>query len=339
MHRRTLLRTAAGLAAAASIAAKPALARGRGRGQANRAGGLVNAEVTPSGAVVATGDDFVIADQTIAIDDRSFVAGDDGHVAAIRTEGYDGTVRDNELVVDELAHAELSAIRVTGGRVTVRDNTIVGDDRLARQFLGISAVEGASARIEANSVEGGHRVGILATGDGTDARIEDNRVVGLGRKDDAWAENGIQVSGGATGAVVDNTVADHWYGGDAMSSGIILFEPGDGVRVHRNRVADSDAGIVAWGGDDTHLLRNEVAFTEDGPGPTETYTEGIWVSDATNTRVINNDLSAVGGDVGIYLVGASVDTKLIRNAIEGFDEPLIDAAIETILPAPFDPRE
>lgn len=338
MQRRRFIQVSAGLASAATIGAKPALARGRGgRGGGRPREGLVNAEVTETGAIVATDDGFVIADQTVVLDDDGYSERPDGAGAAISTGQYDGVVRDNTVMVDEVSRGELFGIRIEGGRVSVSGNTIEGADQLSHEFLGIGAVDGAHATIDGNTVNGRHRVGILATDAGTDATIVDNRVVGGGRTSTGWAENGIQVSGGATGAVVGNQVGDHWWDGDWMSSGIILFNPGDGVHLRDNVVTDSDAAIVPWGGDGHHVRGNTIEFTADGQGPAGTYNEGVWVANSAGTRVVQNDLSAVDGVVGLYLTETATDTKLIGNRIDGFEVPILDDGDETILPAPFDP--
>lgn len=355
-YRRSFLKSTAAVTGLGLLAMKPVDAQGNGNnggpgnapgngnnggpgiapGNGNTESTLDNAEVLDSGAIVATDDDFVIAGQDVTIDDRDFYE-DDG-VNVIYNNGYSGEIRNNQLSVETLAHSVISGIRVSGGEVDVTGNLVEGMDALPRQFLGIRVDGGASSTVEDNTVSGGHRVGILGTGAGTQVKIQQNSITGLGPRVGGWAENGVQVSEGATGHVRRNRIQGHWWDTDDwQSSGVILNYPGDEVHISRNEVLDNDGGVILWGGDRHNMLHNEVKITEEDPGNSGVYQDGIWLIESTNTGVRQNTVTAEDGDAGIYVTNTAKNTKLIKNEVTGFDHPIVDQGEETKLPDPFKP--
>src|SRR5207237_3276248 len=78
---------------------------------------------------------------------------------------------------------------------------------------------------------------------GSYARIEDNTITGIGPTM-VIAQNGIQISRGATADVRDNNVSDHAYViplnlPEFTAAGILLYQPGrvlvDSNNLHRNQ--------------------------------------------------------------------------------------------------------
>lgn len=349
MKRRSFIRTTLGIAGFSTLGTSPVLAEQAGNGPGNGNGNgpgngnsstgseLVNAEQTADGAFVATDDGFVISGQEIEVDGGAFFDGDEG-AYVIYNDGYSGEISNNEITVLDMAANPTFGIRVEGGEVDVTSNTVDGDDALAQQFLSVALADGATGTVASNTLNGGHRVGILAEGSGTDAAIRDNDVTGLGPKSDGWAENGIQVSAGATADVRDNTVADHWWDLDNFqSSGIILYQPGDSVHVQRNTIRNNDAGVALWGGDQHNAIHNTVEVTEADPGENGVAHYGVMALETENSGVRQNTISAEDGTIGVLVSSSAENTKLIGNDISGFDEPLVDQGEETKLPAPFDP--
>lgn len=338
MQRRTFLRTTLAVAGTAAITA-PALAqeKNNGNGRGNNQSDLVNAEETGNGAIVATGDGFRIAGQDLTIDGQALHDGSEG-AYAIYNDGYSGEITGNEITVEDMAANPTFGIRVEGGDVDVTGNDVEGDDALAQQFLSVAAADGARGRIEGNTLNGGHRVGILAEGSGTDASIRDNDVTGLGPKSDGWAENGIQVSAGASADVRGNTVADHWWDLDNFqSAGIILYQPDDDVQIQRNTVRDNDAGVALWGGDRHNAIHNTVEVTDADPGENGVAHYGVLVLATENSGVRQNTITAEAGSIGVLVYSSAENTKLIGNDVSGFDELIADQGADTKLPRPFDP--
>jgi hypothetical protein len=351
MHRRAFISTAIGIGGVGALGTTSA-AKGRGngndanangngkgkrKGNANGSSELVNAEQTADGAIVATDDDFVISGQEVEVDGRDFYDGGEG-TYVIYNDGYSGEISNNEISVSDVPSNPTFGIRVEGAGVDVRSNEIDGDDALGKQFLSVGSADGATGTIESNALNGGHRVGILAEGADTDVSIRNNDVIGLGPKSDGWAENGIQISDGASAHVRGNTVADHWWDLDNFqSAGIILYQPGDGVHIQRNTVRDNDAGLALWGGDEHNAIHNTVEVTEADPGENGVAHYGVLALETTNSGARQNTISAEDGDIGILVYPSASNTKLIGNDVSGFDDLIADQGDETKLPKPFDP--
>lgn len=96
----------------------------------------------------------------------------------------------------------------------------------------------ASGTVSGNTVSNYQKGGITVRGVGASATIQDNTVTGLGPVD-FIAQNGIQVSFGASGLVHGNTVAGNDYTpAGTTSCGILLYQAA-GVKVQQNKfIAD-----------------------------------------------------------------------------------------------------
>lgn len=301
-----------------------------GVGSVAASGTLTNATVTSSGAIVATDDDFVIAGQDLTVD------GSRGS-PVIYNDGYSGEIYGNTLTVDDIDDSPTYGILVEGGDVDVYDNTVDAVDDLTKQFIAVGFEGGATGEASRNEITGRHRVGIVARDPETDVDISRNTIVGVGPVSSGWAENGIQVSSGATGTVKHNTVNDHWWNkNNFVSSGIIVFGSDD-VTIQNNTLTDNDTNVVLFG-DDNNAIHNtiEVTIAPTDPDGNDVLHYGVWVSGADN-GVRQSSITASDGDVGIYIFGGSDRTKLIRNDITGWDESIVDTGDDTKLPKPFDP--
>jgi hypothetical protein len=239
------------------------------------------------------------------------------------------------------APSEQYAVRVDGADVDVTGSEVDVVDDFGPQFIGIGYRDGATGQIADNTITGFHRVGILLDGAGTSADVKGNEVVGVGPKSTGWAENGIQVSRGATGTLKDNTVEDHWWNlNNFVSSGIIVFGS-DGVTAHGNSLAGNDAALVV-AGDDNNFLHNTVDVTDENGDTSGIFHAGAIVSSGENIGLRQNEFTtgSPAGSVnfGIFVTGAAVNTKLIRNTFDGeFAEEIVDQGDETKLPSPFAP--
>jgi hypothetical protein len=117
----------------------------------------------------------------------------------------------------------------------------------------------ATVTIENNSVHDYQKNGITADGSGTVATIENNYIVGIGATP-LTAQNGIQVSDGASGKVTGNTVTDDVYvnsqtcytdnTGCYSATGILLYDSGgtagSQLAVTGNTVSNTQGAIVAY---------------------------------------------------------------------------------------------
>jgi hypothetical protein len=119
----------------------------------------------------------------------------------------------------------------------------------------------AVVTIENSSVHDYDKNGITADGSGTVATITGNYVVGIGATP-LTAQNGIQVSGGASGSVKSNTISDDVYINPSDcsattppycygSSGILVYDSGatsgSPLTISGNTISNTQLAIVAYG--------------------------------------------------------------------------------------------
>jgi Right handed beta helix region len=83
----------------------------------------------------------------------------------------------------------------------------------------------AKGTISGNVLHSYQKGGITVRGAGASATIEHNTLTGSGQVD-YIAQNGIQVSFGATANVKNNAVSGHWYTGDDEACGLLVYQAG-----------------------------------------------------------------------------------------------------------------
>jgi hypothetical protein len=108
-----------------------------------------------------------------------------------------------------------------------------------------------------DTIESYQKNGITVDGTGSTADIDHTVVTGAGPTP-TIAQNGIQISDGATGSVTDSTVTGNNYTGtgDTSATGLLVFGGcGSGldthVRITGNRLTDNDEGIGLYNLDPT----------------------------------------------------------------------------------------
>jgi Right handed beta helix region len=110
-----------------------------------------------------------------------------------------------------------------------------------------------TATISHTAVSGYQKAGIVVDGPGSTAAISDDKVTGAGSSSALGAiiaQNGIQLSRGASGRITGNTVSENQYSGpsNAADGGVLLFGGcGDqlvrDVTVSGNTLTDNDVGV------------------------------------------------------------------------------------------------
>jgi len=122
------------------------------------------------------------------------------------------------------------------------------------------------------------------------------------------AQNGIQVSDGATADVHHNSVSDNIYtGSDFAAGGILLVNSGDGTVVRNNEVTRNDKGIFLQDADNASITGNSVSkSTEDGISLTV---------GTTGTLVANNESRKNGLD-GIFVDSTSMNNTIRNNVLK-----------------------
>jgi len=135
--------------------------------------------------------------------------------------------------------------------LNVRDNPFSGcQNGVAIQVGRASLNSNGSADITNNVISGYQKNGITVSGSGSWATVEDNIVTGAGATN-TIAQNGIQFSGGASGAVNGNTLANHSYApGTWTSTGMLLY--GANVDTYGNTLSENQVGIYHVDGSGLH---------------------------------------------------------------------------------------
>ena len=112
----------------------------------------------------------------------------------------------------------------------------------------------ATGKLVGNVITSYQKTGVAANGPGASVTVQDNQVTGLGPVG-FIAQNGIQVSRGATGLVTGNAVSGHWYTpADWTSCGLIFFQA-DGVKQKANTLFGNQTNLcnAGRGGGNTSL--------------------------------------------------------------------------------------
>ncbi len=193
----------------------------------------------------------------------------------------------------------------------------------------------ASANIDGTTVSGYAKNGITVDGTGSSADIDGSIVAGGGNGQVA-AQNGIQISRGATGSVSNNTIADNAYNGsgEATAAGILVYGGGGdplatNVSVTNNKLVDNDEAI------------NFANYNSDASGPATSQTKNVasnnWIynSNVTNTSGLVATNGNFGYQAGIEDVGDK--DSACNNTIVGpgyTDQGSYDGTTNTVTPGP-----
>jgi len=149
----------------------------------------------------------------------------------------------------------------------IRDNPISGCQNGIGILVGSSTTSG-TATIQNNTVSGYQKNGITISGTGSNALIESNTVTGAGAVN-FIAQNGVQVSFGATATVKGNTINGHSYTPFTyVSTGVLIYDAN--ADTEGNTINQNQAGIYHINGSGTHN-GNLIFATATGTG-----SPGFW---------------------------------------------------------------
>jgi parallel beta-helix repeat protein len=162
-----------------------------------------------------------------------------------------------------------------------------------------------SANIIGNVIDNYQKNGPTVSNTGSSAQIAYNRVLGAGPTA-TIAQNGVQVSGGATATVRHNFVAGNVYTGALyQSTGILLFAAG-AVVIDHNTAPFNDSGV--------YIYQTNATLTSDNRVRASTY-DGIVVDLANSGRVTDNRSDQNSGP-GVGLYDGSQSNKIDENKVE-----------------------
>jgi hypothetical protein len=156
------------------------------------------------------------------------------------------------------------------------------------------AADGSDAEIAliGNHVFGYQKTGIGLHGD-VDARISFNHLEGYGATD-RLAQNGIQVSFGATATIRWNVIESHVYAPQtAAATGILLWEAAPGCSIGLNTLRTNDVGVYILDSSGARVRHNRI---EDA-----TFVS-IFEDGSSDDNVLErNQCSAAGAEVACVL--------------------------------------
>jgi hypothetical protein len=206
-----------------------------------------------------------------------------------------------------------------GGDINVKNSSVhnIGEVPFngTQHGVGIYFVDGGTGSIHKNMVSLYQKGGIVVTGLNSSAKIQQNTVTGEGPVN-YIAQNGIQVSRGATGDVSNNTVSGNAYTGlgGASSGGVLIFGGcggplTTGVDVKNNTLINNDVGVFLFNGPDAdcggipatptnnsahnNTITNSAVTNISGFGPGCGYQAGV--DDVGNgDEITNNRISGAG---------------------------------------------
>jgi parallel beta-helix repeat protein len=206
-----------------------------------------------------------------------------------------------------------------------------------------SAGQTGTAVIEDNEISGYQKNGITVRGNGSAADIIGNQITGAGPTS-VIAQNGIQISNGASATLINNLVTGNDYTGATWTStGILLYSAADGVELDGNTVSGNQLNVYVYDSDNLQVTGNTLSDATDWGGlllysSNNAFVDGnlfsgnaetgLSIYDSGNTTITNNQFLNNGWGYndpinyyyvgGLYINKSNPDTLLIKdNAFVG----------------------
>jgi parallel beta-helix repeat protein len=147
-----------------------------------------------------------------------------------------------------------------------------------------------TATITNNVIVDYQKNGITVDGSGSSATIKGNTVTGAGPTG-VIAQNGIQISRGASAILDGNTVSGNVYSpGTTSSTGVMLFQSGN-VQVLNNNLSQNDLNLYSYSTGSVEITGNTI---------TQAIFDGIWLEGTpTSTKIIDNVFSGNPEGLGV----------------------------------------
>jgi hypothetical protein len=108
--------------------------------------------------------------------------------------------------------------------------------------------------LSGNTIADYQKTGVQVNGPGASVTVQDNTVTGLGEVG-FIAQNGIQISRGATSLVTGNTVSGNYYTPVEWTACALLFFQSEGVKQKANTLSGNETNLcnAGRGGGNTNL--------------------------------------------------------------------------------------
>ncbi|HEV7666424.1 MAG TPA: right-handed parallel beta-helix repeat-containing protein [Chloroflexota bacterium] len=210
---------------------------------------------------------------------------------------------DNGVRVDTAGSANIYGNHI----IDIRDEPLSGcQNGVAIQVGRAAEATTGSANIFGNVIERFQKNGMTVSNIDSNANVIANRVLGIGPTI-LIAQNGVQVSSGATARVQYNFIANAIYTPQTVTStGVLLFSPG-AVDISRNTIPRDDTGIYAFGGTAaSSVYDNDVRSSSF---------DGITV-DMTNNYTVNDNDSVQNTFAGVGIYEGSKSNTISNNDLE-----------------------
>lgn len=207
-------------------------------------------------------------------------------------------------------------IFVVGSTGTISNNTIGGithgpsNGLQSGVGIRVSARPGETSDVDINGniIDTYQKNGMVITnfygGTAVHADIDGNTVTGAGPVN-YIAQNGIQVSNGATATITNNDVSGHDYTPFTFAAvGLLIFDAGN-VTISGNDIHDNMEGIYLQDTDNPVVSGNTL---------TNNYDASIFTYLSSNGTYSNNQVLGVPGSYGMYLYDTAGNNSVTGNA-------------------------
>jgi parallel beta-helix repeat protein len=212
-----------------------------------------------------------------------------------------GTVQDNEIKA-------------------IRNNPIDGAQAGTGIYASATNATTRTLNILHNTISGFQKGGLVCIGNNLSAAVDNNTVTGAGTVN-FIAQNGIQLSDGATGSITNNIVSGYSYAPATFASaGILVYGASGSIATSGNTVNNAQVGIWYYesGG---NITANTINYNAGSMGATP-YWYGIDVENGA-TLVNQNTVNGAGNGAGIetdYVIGETTAVTAINNFVDNTDE-------------------
>lgn len=178
--------------------------------------------------------------------------------------------------------------------------------------------------VKNNKITDYERTGIFVNGELAYAKIVNNEIIGQGKQDPFWANNGIDLSLGASGIIRNNKISKNWYNSSSpywWTSSSILLWGSNNVRVIKNTITEAQDGVPVVDGSNIKIMNNYIEGSQEGYG-----SWGIEFWGGKNNKVVGNTI--VNHDLGIGIWSGS-NAKVIHNTFRNCASNIKDEGKET----------
>jgi hypothetical protein len=210
----------------------------------------------------------------------------------------------------------------------------ISDDPLSGVQSGVGIRVGSNAlgqvgtaNIHDDTIASCQKSAIVIDGPGSSAMITNDHVIGVGDTP-LIAENGVQVSRGATATITGNTITGSEYSGPVggpdprtatQSCGILLYNAAAGTTVSGNVVYGNDIGLYATTLGPVTVTGNFFGQTATGAPLAANRYEGLFLGQGTVNA--SND-HILGGNIGVFIYNftgttAAAQATLTNETITG----------------------